>query len=378
MKRFTVLLLIFLMTGSAFAEIGGWWGQISYRQRFEEAKEYTDFTFQGEPGTLRYTDTNTKTRLGYQIGFKMDVSDYLDIGLTLRSGVNSVMWQDIDNVNGLKPGLQEAYLDWTPPYGRLELGKIPQKGNAMWDLYACANLTDWRLYSPLDGVFNDRLGALNGARLSVPLEFENLSIQPRAIYHADYVDGAKRSYEDSEQVDVNDLDWHIFLVGLNAKYDVPDMVEFDLDFDYGFPERLGNKRAQGGKDSVYVDESIWGLNLKSQFDEQYLNAMLDIGYAYSERDSVFKSTFMDVKGSLEYMGVRGTVRYQNDVHESQYGIYTGSEYIQSAWHFYLNKTIWDLDWQPRIIMFKYEYDHQGMKNTKRELMRVELTTTYRF
>jgi len=409
MRKLIIFTLLLSFTTSVFAEITGWWGLVSFRERHEITKEYTDYTFQGEPGTLRYTDTNTKTRVGYQFGFLMDITDNLKAGLTFRSGIGSVMWQDISMAKGddsgkLLPGVQEAYLDWNTPYANLQLGKIPQKGNAMWDLYACVNQTDWRLYDPRDGIFNDRISAVNGVRLKVPIELyekvlteyngiklprpvtlSKLTITPRATYHVDYVGGYKRDHDD-EQQDERNLDWYVALLGLKFQYSNP-LLTYDLDTDYGLPYRLGDKYKQDDKDSIFVDESIWGMThtLRSPI---LFNFLFQFDYARNERDSMFTASFWDYKAAFEYKGFRLSGRYQHGVQEHEFGNYIGSKAIRDAWHLYVNKTIWNLDIQPRVIWFRTNIDPPEPEITdvdyvdeikkKQTNVRMEITATVRF
>ncbi len=405
MKRLIILLALFSFTGSVMAEITGWWGVVSFRERYEEIKEYTDYTFQGEPGTLRYTDTNAKTRVGYKFGFKMKVSDNLWAGLTFRSGIGSVMWQDINKADDLLPGLQEAYLNWDVKYALIQMGKIPQDGNAMWDLYAAANQTDSRIYDPRDGIFNDRLSAINGARLKAPFKFyskvaseiggyklpkpteiASASITPRATYHADYMGGSKRDYFSTDQGDESALDWYAFFIGANLEYKNI-LMEYNLDFDYGFPSRLGDKRKQDDKDSIYVDETIWGMTHTIE-SPAIFGLLLEVGYGNNWRDSIFTATFWDFKAGAEYAGFRLTSRYQYGVQEHEFGNYAGSKAIREAMHLYLNKTIFDLDIQPRIIWFRTDIDPPEPELTggnytdelkqKKSNVRMEITFTARF
>ena len=364
MKKIIALLLITGLLDCAYSEITNWWGMVSFRQRHEEQKDFTDFTFTGEIGRLRETTTNTKTRIGYQFGFIVDLHDNVKAGLTLRSGVGSVMWQDINRQEGLMPGLQEAYIDWQTPFAQLTVGKIPQHGTAMWDLYTCANMTDWRNFDPTDGIFNDRMSALNGVKVQVPVGLVTL----RGIYHADYVGGYKREYaEDTNLDDEHDLDWQVYLIGLNAQYE-----GFELDADVGLPKRMGN-RYRVGKDSVYVDETLWGVTLKKNLPE-LMNSMLQVGYAFNWRDSIFTSDFLDVVASAEYEGIRVTGRYQHNTQKLEFGIYEGHEATRDAMHLYFNKMIWNLDIQPRMIWFLTEIDGKKRKTN----VRIEVTSTIRF
>lgn len=380
MNRFIILIFSVLFTGSAYAEITNWWGVVSFRMRNETSKPFTDYTVRGdEPGTLRYTDENFKTRVGYQFGFNVDIADNLAASLTFRSGLGSVMWQDITNSSGLSPGLQEAYIDWETPYARLHLGKIPQQGNAMWDLYAGANQTDRRLYNPADGLFNDRMSALNGARFMLPLSFGEFVITPRLTFHSDNVSGYKRDHRKSEIEDERIPDWYVMLLGYNAQY-----KGFELDADFGIPKRLGEERAQGTKDSIYVDEIIWGATASHIIDEIDLGGLsvqgskLSLGFGYNDRDKVFTANFLTAFVQTELMGYRITAKFDKGIHESKEKTYAGSKAHRTTMHFYVNKTFWNLDIQPRVIFFKTEIENEGVTKVRDKLTRIELTATTRF
>lgn len=368
MKKFIILVILLSFTGNAFGEITGWWGLLSFRERYEVSKEFWDVTStspENEPGKLRYTDTNTKTRIGYKFGFNVDLADNLRGSITFRSGVGSVMWQDIDNKNALMPGLLEAYINWTTPYTELVLGKIPQNGTALWDLYTCANLLeDWRLYNPTDGVFSDRLGALNGVKLLIPIG----PVTVRGIYHTDYVGGYAREYPaESTNEDVNDLDRQVYLGGISAAHS-----GFQLDLDFGVPTRVGN-RYRDGRDSVYVDEFIWGATIKKEMPDLF-NSMIQVGYAYNSRDSIFTANFLDVIARGEIEGFTITGRYQRGDQELEFGIYKGYAVVREAYHVYFNKKLWNLDIQPRLIWFRTDIEEEKQKTN----LRLEVTSTIRF
>ncbi len=368
MKKLLILVLLLSVTGSAFGEITSWWGLFSFRERYEVSKEFWDVTStssENEPGKLRYTDTNTKTRIGYKFGVKADLMDNLKAGVTFRSGIGSVMWQDIDNNSALLPGLLEAYIDWTTPYTELFLGKIPQEGNALWDLYTCANLReDWRLYNPTDGVFSDRLGSLNGVKLLIPVG----PITLRGTYHTDYVAGYARDYpEEASNDDENNLDRQVFLGGIFAEYS-----GFEFDADFGVPTRVGN-RYRDGRDSVYADEFIWGATLKKSMPDLY-NSMIRVGYAFNSRDSIFTANFLDVIAQGEVAGFTITGRYQRGDQELEFGIYEGYEVVREAYHVYFNRKIWNLDLQPRLIWFLTEIEGEKQKTN----LRLEVTSTVNF
>lgn len=424
MRKLLICLIVLSLTGISFAEITGWWGVVSFRERFEETVSYKDYTFNGEPGEELYSDANTKSRVGYMFGFRMNITDYIAAGMTFRSGLGSVMWQDIGGENKFTPGVQEAYINWNTPYALLELGKIHQEGTALWDLYAASLQSDWRLFDPRDGVFSDRISALSGARLTVPIEIfkvetdelyghklpqrivkSELSITPRYTFHADYVSGYRRDYPDTLNQDINGLDWYTYLIGLNINYKSM-LFEANVDFDSGIPHRKGDKKVQDSQDSVYVGEDLWGItgSIKSPL---LRNTSFSIGYAYNWRDSVFKADYLDFRLSTEpfqffdYFDIQlpekiqtlnFTFRYQLNEHEHQFGNYKGSKVIRDAYHYYFNIMLWDLDFQPRIILFKTEIDPTGIDLTdvdseqhyryvvkkQRSMLRMELTATVRF
>jgi hypothetical protein len=271
------------------------------------------------------------------------------------------MHQNINSSEGLKPGIQEAYINWNTPYAELTLGKIPQAGNAMWDIYAASEVVDWRLYDPRDGVFNDRMSALNGARLQVPIDlFEDmLVLTPRAIFHTDKVNGYKLEFNESDVAEKHPIDHYSYLFGINAKVDCMGF-EYELDGDYGLPYRLGDKMATPDPDSLYYDEALWGITNTLRAPD-YCNSVLQVSYGFNERDSIFKATYMDVMASTECYGFRLTGKYQKGDHEHQFGTYRGSKVLRTAWHLSLNKTLWGLDIQPRVIWFDTEIDPTGIE-----------------
>jgi hypothetical protein len=380
MKRIILILLAASFAGSADAVAADWhwWGLVSFRQRYEESREYIDFTISdtSQWGNIRFTEQNSRTRLGYQFGFKTEVKDNLHLGVTMRSGLGSVMWQDINNSNGLMPGVQEAYLDWDTPYLELLAGKIPQNGTPMWDLYAAPLWIDFRQDDPTDGVYNDRISALSGARVQVPAGVLTL----RGTYHTDYVGGGQRHWHESSQEDeiTLQLDQKVFLLG--GAIDISALVgdhlpgalsglKMTLDGDYGQAYRAGYFQ-HAGKDSLYADENLWGLNLNAGLPHLDLTA----GYGYNWRDSVFKSDFLDMTLAGEVAGFRLTGRWQHNRQEHETGIYKGHDAVRNAYHVYFNKTVWNLDLQPRYIYFVTEVDDRKTKSTER----MELTATVRF
>lgn len=389
MKGLLTIVLLLICVSSLHAEITDWFGLVSFRQRNEAKKTYTDFTMQGEAGTWKKTETNNLTRVGYKIGLKFNVSDsdMITGGITLRSGIGSVMHQDVTNIDGLMPGLQEAYLDWNTPYAQLTLGKIPQSGNAMWDVYASSEVVDWRLYDPRDGVFDDRMSALNGAKLQVPVELldEMLVLTPRATFHTDKVTGYQLDFNESDQIEPHPIDHYTYLFGLNAKVDW--IFEYELDADYGLPNRFGDRGSKPDPDSLYNEESLWGITNKLSAPE-FCNSVVQVSYGFSERDSVFEASYIDMMAATEYYGFRLTGKYQSGVHEPKILAYKGSKSIRTAWHLYINKTIWGMDIQPRVIWFKTEIDPTGVegdgstpareKATAELKTRIEVTATVRF
>ena len=79
--------------------------------------------------------------------------------------------------------------------------------------------------------------------------------------------------------------------------------------------------------------------------------------------------------------------YQKGDHEHQFGTYRGSKVLRTAWHLSINKTLWGLDIQPRVIWFDTEIDPTGIefleigepevKQTASKT-RIEITATVRF
>ncbi len=382
MKGLLTIVLLLIYVGSLHAEITDWFGLVSFRQRNEVNKEFTDFTITGEPGTWKKTQTDNLTRLGYKIGlkFKLTDSDMITGGITLRSGIKSVMHQDINSSEGLKPGLQEAYINWNTPYAQVILGKIPQAGNAMWDLYTALEVIDFRIYDPRDGVFNDRVSALNGAKLQVPVQLFNemLLVTPRATFHTDDVDGYKLEFNESYQPEPHAIDHYSYLFGLNARFNW-EGIEYELDGDFGLPYRYGDKEKKPDPDSLYTDESLWGVTNKISFSE-YCNSVLQVSYGFTERSGIHEATYMDVMAAAEYYGFRLTGKYQSGVHEQKILAFKDSKALRTAWHLMLNKTIWGLDIQPRVIWFETEIEREalGEKAVQKSKTRVELTATVRF
>ncbi len=386
MKNLFVSVAIILFATTCFAaEITNLWGVVSFRERQEEEKLYYSTPGSdifGDPWQIR---TNTKTRFGYKFGMNLKISEYLSAGLTFRSGIKSVMWQDIDNKNGLTPGIQEAYLDWKVPFFDVQLGKVPQQGNAIWDVYAGHNQTDFRTDDPRDGIFADRMSALNGVRLTT----EAGPISLRGVYHIDYVAGNRIEFVGSSSDDKNNPDKYVYMFGgalsmsdLMSEYmtglNLRDDFHFDVEGDYGFPYRSANFYL-ATDDSVFFDEDIWGAGLSTGFEWVEFEAQ----YAYNWREQYFTSRFWDYKlqiGAPENMlpellsDLRLTVNYEYHSQQQSVGQFKDTRAVRDALHLYLNKKIWDLDIQPRIIWFKTEID--GIKTNTN--VRMELTTTTRF
>lgn len=368
-------LLIIMITTQAAAEITGWWGIISFRERQEVEDEYYSDVRTAKFGELKDTESNTMTRVGYQFGFRINMKENIFAGLTFRSGLGGirgdVMWQDIDNRSGLSPSIQEAYIDWTSPYTRIQMGKIPQNGNALWDLYAAHKYTDLRADDPRDGIFNDRMAALDGARLLAPVGPVTL----RGTFNIDYAGGFFRENKDTQSGDEYKPDKMTYLLGAEINLTefaapfIPELKKIEIDGDYGFPYRASYP-LKSGKDSTYADEDLWGLNFAAEA------AMLEIqfGYAYNWRDSVYTSQFWDLKTAGNFRGFKLTGRYQHQNQKHEIGIYDGHEVIREAFHLYLNKEVWNLDLQPRWIWFKTTVD--DTKVTVKN--RYELTATVRF
>jgi hypothetical protein len=409
-----MIVLIALISENSFSVTFNWWGMISFRQRHEISKYYIDATAPNADtwGDVKYTDTNSKTRLGYKLGFKVKVNDYITAALTLRSGVGLVMWQDIDfdNTTGLTPGLQEAYIDWKPPYAHVQLGRFPQDGNAMWDIYTATKYqTDKnRQDDPTDGIFNDRMGALNGAKIIVPVGPITLT----GIYHTDFVGGYKREFdlEDKPSEVTPRLDPKIFLAGLkldiddliNKSFDYfgmmqpfPDLLNMDYSFDYGWPYRIGDRlNAVTKTDSVYTDEEMWGTGANTRIYLKELKSGIDLNfnYGYDWRDSVFTSRFWDYRLTGEYSGYKLTFRYQYNNVENYDPNFIVDKVFREALHVYFTMELWGLEIQPRYIKFDNESEKvvdvfddagniigQGAKRFKSpDNTRYEITTTIRF
>ncbi len=391
MKKTTVALTLILLTATlAAAELTmKWWGLTSFRQRYEVTKEFTDISFAGAaPGTLLNRIDNSTTRIGYQFGFTVDIRENISAGLTLRSGLSGnaqVMHQEISNKDGLLPAVQEAFINWQTPYLLVELGKIPQQGNALWDVYTSTLQTDFRQDDPRDGIFNDRLAALNGARFS-------RSIGPvalRALFHADLVSGNYRKLEDASRDFIRTPDRNVFMLGTTL--DIPGLTGnkdnamgrtlagMSLDFDYGFPNRAAKPGTN--PDSIYADEKLWGATLRQIGDY----STVQVSYAYNWRDSVFTMTYLDLMAQANLGNVVKnmqkdwgdftlTLRYQTNSEEMEFIPYKGAEAIRTALHLYANKSLWGLDLQPRIIWFNTEIEGFEAKTQTR----YELTSTVRF
>lgn len=391
MKITTVALTVLILAASyAAAEpTMHWWGLTSFRQRHEISKEYTDISFGGgAPGTLLHEINNTTTRIGYQFGFIADVRENVSAGLTLRSGLSGnaqVMLQDIHNKDGLIPSVQEAYIDWRTPFAKVELGKIPQQGNALWDVYTSTLQTDFRQEDPRDGIFNDRLAALNGFRVS--RAFGPVSL--RGLFHADYVAGYKRDLEDGSTDFIRNPDRNVTMVGTTINLGAMASEQGSLlnsalsglsvDFDYGFPKRAA--KSGTNPDSVYADETLWGATLRRA--DQF--GVVQVSYAYNWRDSVFTISYLDAMVQADLASIARsmgrncqdftlTFRYQDGNEAMEFIPYKGAEADRIAYHLYANKSIWGLDFQPRVIWFTTEIE--GFK--QKTQTRYELTTTVRF
>ncbi|NQU04549.1 MAG: hypothetical protein HQ568_00540 [Calditrichaeota bacterium] len=412
-KVLIAIVLIALISENSYSATFNWWGMISFRLRYEIKKDYIDATAPNADnwGDVKYTDTNSKTRLGYKLGFNVEVNDYITAAMTLRSGVGVVMWQDINSDNaGLNPGLFEAYINWQPPYAQIQLGRFPQQGNAMWDIYAATKYqTDKdRQDDPTDGIFNDRMGALNGVKIIVPVGPLNLT----GIYHTDFVGGYRTVFEsENKPPEVTPkLDQKIFLAGFDVNitnltnvtmdyFDkgqpISEIFNLECYFDYGLPFRIGDdQNAEVKKDSVYNDEEMWGTGAKAAvyFEKLKSGLNLDFSYGYDWRDSVYASRFWDYKLNGEYSGYKLTFRYQYNNVENYDPDFIVDKVFREAFHFYLTMKLWELEIQPRYIRFYNEsekivdvLDQSGNiigQDAKRfkspDNTRYEITTTIRF
>jgi len=393
MKRTTFALLLgLLLSADANAKVTTeWQGLVSFRQRHETEKEYYDYAVGDltRRGKLLYTTDNSTTRLGYQFGIKFLVNDDLFAGITLRSGLSGgalVLQQDITSREGLLPGLQEAYIHWDSPFALIELGKMPQAGNAMWDVYVASLQTDFRMDDPRDGVFNDRMAALNGVRVSRSVAFATL----RALFHADYTAGNYRKFEEGGRDFQRTPDRNVVVIGTTLDLGDQSLAQapgYDLfrglvlDFDYGFPKRAA--KTGTNVDSLYADETFWGAGLK----ESFRGAILQISYGYNWRDSVFTMSYWDVLGQVKFTDMidiqevksrlgdlRLSIGYQLANQELEYDPYKNAMVERSACHIYLNRTVAGLDIQPRVIFFDKRIE--GFK--QRRVTRYEVTGTVRF
>lgn len=399
--RRSCFLILFLLTISpmALAEKPDkvaleWWALTAFRIRHQTAKEYTDISFRGSPGVLLYTEDNTSVRAGYQLGFRIAPYPNLAAGLTLRSGMYGSameMVQRFNNREGFLPAVQELYIAWKFPAGHLELGKIPQEGTPLWDLYAATLQTDFRADDPRDGVFIDRMASLNGARLA--LNIDPLTI--KGIYHADDVDGFKRINNDASvrqvrrpdrYVWLGEADLHLFSLIPSHYTELFSLRSLTLTGDYGLPYRAA---VMTDPDSSYADEKLWGVNLNVSTDLLSVKG----GYAYNWRDSVYTNRFWDGMVTLNlgnittrylspFVGaiyprlsqLQGVVRYQYGNQRHEFGIYKGHTIKRFAWHYYLNLPVGDLLLQPRVIVF--ENVIEGFRQRKQ--WRYEVTTYLTF
>jgi|GEM_PF-1148818 len=395
-KLFTVLILLSIVSTGFAVELTNFFGTISARERYDN-EEY----LYSDPRTANFGEpyqkiTNDKVRVGYRLGIKLKFHDNLTAGLTLRSGIRSVMWQDINNIAGLTPGVQEAYINWRlfeetaeiagrekKFYTTMEFGIIPQAGNAMWDLYAAHQQTDnpGRADDPRDGTFADRMSGLNGARITVGIGCLSL----RGVYHTDKVEGRRVEWMNSSSPNDNVPDKYTVLAGgeLNAAeaLQLDDHVKgmnLTLGYDYGWAYRVGNWY-KSSKDSVYFDESIWGMY--ANIGPQWAN--LNFGYGSNERDSIHLSRYWDYKLVLGFpegmvpdmladLQLVGNYQIHSQIHK--FGQYNGHNAEREAIAIYINKKILNLDWQPRAIFFTTSVsDKKIYTNT-----RYEITTTVTF
>jgi len=393
MRKTTIALLLALFVAAdATAEVTTkWWGLVSFRQRHETTEKYVSFenADSTKRGELERTIDNSTTKLGYQFGMRMDVRDNLFVGITFRSGLSGgalVMQQGVTSREGLLPGLQEAFVNWDTPFLTVEFGKIPQAGTAMWDVYAASLQTDFRADDPRDGIFADRMAALNGLRVSRTIGFATL----RGIFHTDHVGGFYEKYDIGNIDHQRSPDRNTSVLGATLNFGdkslgsistMPGLKGLVVDVDYGFPKRAA--KTGTNVDSTYADETLWGATIKETIEA----GSLQIGYGYNWRDSVFTISYLDAMAqfnwsalpfihstSLEAGDLSFTVRYQQSNQELEFDPYRDAKIYRDAWHFYLNKTVGGIDLQPRMILFNKE-----IEDFKQEAQtRYELTGTVRF
>ncbi len=399
-KCFIIVLLIALCSDTGFASEKNlnWWGLVSFRHRLETYKKYIDITASDSTtwGNLKETDDNARTRLGYKFGFTVDLNEYISAAITLRSGMGKVMCQDINNENeALYPGLLHAYIDWRPPYAEVLLGRIPGPAleeeddlNAMWDLYAASNnLRDpLRQGNPCDGVFIDKMGCFNGVKIVAPVGPVTLW----GLYHTDYVSGFKTEFgaEGSDPKISPQLDQRIYVGGFSldiceslkrSSISVPEAMTSDLTVEAGLPYRIGDMIRSTNKDSLYAREKIWGATLNAaaeNFTTYNIESLIALGisYGYNWREDNYRKTYLDNRISAGILGFVFTGKYQICNGTNYQGIYAGEDIQYSALHFYLNKTLWGLDIQPRYIKFENKVGDNKTTTTDR----YEVTTTIRF
>jgi len=376
---FTVVLLTLLATACFAVELTDFTGTIAVKNRNETEQNWFSDPRTGNFGDPYQTIENNRVRAGYRLGMKIKIYDNLSAGLTFRSGMGSVMVKEINDISGLQPGVQEAYISWRlfqeerqisdrnwKFNTNVELGIIPQVGNAMWDLYAAHNQTDnpGRADDPRYGTFEDRMGGLNGARVSIGLGPLTL----RGVYHTDKVEGRRIKWDNSSSPDDNIPDKYVILGGAELRGAellscsspaLKDMV-LTVGFDYGVPYRVGNWY-KNSKDSVYFDETIWGIDAKVGPSW----ALFGFGYGENERDSVYLSRYWDYKLTLGtpqgllpqcLEDLQFVVDYQFNSQIHKFGQYNGHNISRDALHLYFNKKILNLDWQPRVILFQNKVD----------------------
>lgn len=402
-KLLYAIILIIILCGTCYSATFDWWGEVGYRQRYETIRNYSEASSISGWGELRDTDENARTLLGYKIGLNIDISDNISASLTFRSGHGSVMHQEIgdkEQLSPLLPGLLEGYINWKTPFAEVHLGRIPQKGNAMWDLYAATKPQDKeeRRDNPVDGIFNDRMGALNGIRIIAPVGPLTL----RGVYHTDYTGGYRSVFEKEGKAPIAQLglDQKIYLVGcsldvddlynktfyyLGVDHKMPDFVNLDYGFDYGWPYRIGDKMNPSVKDdSTHTGEEIWGMDVMTgiYFDDLNGGVRLSFSYAYDWRDSVYTEKFWDYKLDLDYSGQSLTFRYQYNHQDIYDPLYNVNRMFREALHIYFTLNVWGLEIQPRYIKFDSEYEKPGAGVSKRfksySKDRYEITTTVRF
>ncbi len=252
--------------------------------------------------------------------------------------------------------------------------------------------------NPTDGIFNDRMGALNGVRIQAPVGPLTL----RGVYHTDRVSGYRRVFESEDKSPKIDspVDQKVYLVGcsldvddlynkvfyyLDIKHEIPDFFNLNYSFDYGWPYRIASEGNPIAKDdSVYVDEKLWGTDVEAgmYFRELQSGVSLNFSYGYDWQDSLYTSRFWDYKLTCTYLEHSLTFRYQYNHQDTYHPDYNVDRIFRKAFHIYFTLDLWGLEIQPRYIKFENEAekltegDKKKFKSPGKE--RYEITTTIRF